>query len=139
MKKRKGFSFIKLLLFLVIVIAVFYFVSSLFLQPAAPSVSPAPSTVDNSTNNGNDKDSYTGYYNANGSSYYNNWKLTNNVGKLNTSVASGVRSKRTTILGNNRDTVTIMVFMCGSDLESQAAMGVSDLAVWKFFVIPLSL
>ena len=129
MKKRRGFSFIKLLLFLVFVLVAFYFISSFFLQPATPSVSPAPSAVDNSTNDGNsDKDTYTGYYNANGSSYYNNWKLSSNVGKLNSSVASGVRAKRTKIQGNNKDMVTIMVFMCGSDLESQAAMGVSDLS-----------
>ncbi|MBQ0037277.1 MAG: peptidase C11 [Clostridiales bacterium] len=57
----------------------------------------------------------------------NGWQSTSNVGKLNTSVASGARSKYTAIKGNNRDTVTIMVYMCGTDLESRSGMATSDL------------
>ena len=57
----------------------------------------------------------------------NGWELESNVAKLNTSVASTAREKRTKILGNNQDTVTIMVYMCGTDLESRAGMGTSDL------------
>ena len=40
---------------------------------------------------------------------------------------SEVRAKRTNILGNNQDTVTIMVYMCGTDLESQYSMATKDL------------
>lgn len=47
--------------------------------------------------------------------------------KLDTTVAKGAREKRTTILGNKRDVITIMVYMCGTDLESQYKMGSSDL------------
>ena len=46
---------------------------------------------------------------------------------LDTSVASGVPGKRTRILGNGRDQVTIMVYMCGTDLESRSGMATSDL------------
>lgn len=49
------------------------------------------------------------------------------TGVLNRSVASGSRNKYTSILGNGRDTVTIMVYMCGADLESRSAMGTKDL------------
>lgn len=55
------------------------------------------------------------------------WSSTANVGKLNTSVAAGARAKRTAILGNGRDVVTIMVYMCGTDLESKHSMGTADL------------
>ncbi len=55
------------------------------------------------------------------------WELTNNTSKLNTEVASGARDKRTEILGNGKDEVTIMVYMCGTDLESKYGMGTSDL------------
>ena len=55
------------------------------------------------------------------------WQGSANTGKLDTTVASGARAKRTEILGNSRDTVTIMVYMCGTDLESQHGMGTSDL------------
>ena len=55
------------------------------------------------------------------------WTAGSNVGKLNTSVAAGARPKRTTILGSGQDTVTLMVYLCGTDLESKYGMGTSDL------------
>ena len=48
-------------------------------------------------------------------------------GELDRSVASGSRSKYTTIKGNGKDTFTVMVYMCGADLESKSAMGTKDL------------
>lgn len=44
-----------------------------------------------------------------------------------TTVAEGARAKRTVILGNNQDTVTLMVYMCGTDLESKYSMATKDL------------
>ena len=55
------------------------------------------------------------------------WELTGTTGRLNTTVAKGAREKYTEILGKGKDEVTIMVYMCGTDLESRAAMGTSDL------------
>ncbi|MBQ6385865.1 MAG: peptidase C11 [Lachnospiraceae bacterium] len=43
-------------------------------------------------------------------------------------VAEGARAKRTKILGGGKDAVTIMVYMCGTDLESRSGMGTSDLS-----------
>ena len=43
------------------------------------------------------------------------------------SVATGSRDKYTKILGNNQDTVTMMVYLCGTDLESKSGMASSDL------------
>ena len=43
------------------------------------------------------------------------------------SVAEGSREKRTRILGGGKDTVTLMVYMCGTDLESRSGMASSDL------------
>ena len=37
--------------------------------------------------------------------------------ELNTTEVSGVREKFTKLKGNGQDTVTIMIYMCGSDLE----------------------
>ena len=37
------------------------------------------------------------------------------------------RAKRVTPLGNGQDTVTVMIYMCGTDLESKYGMGTSDL------------
>lgn len=48
-------------------------------------------------------------------------------GDADTTVASGARKKYTTIKGKQKDIVTIMVYMCGTDLESEAGMGTSDI------------
>ena len=47
--------------------------------------------------------------------------------EVNNTVASGSRSKYTSIKGGGKDTVTIMVYMCGTDLESKHSMATSDL------------
>ena len=46
---------------------------------------------------------------------------------MDTTVASGARAKRTQIYGKGLDNVTIMVYMCGTDLESRSAMATKDL------------
>lgn len=61
------------------------------------------------------------------SSVSTGWTRSANVGKLDTSVASGVRDRYTTILGNGKDKVTIMVYLCGTDLESKSGMATNDL------------
>ncbi len=51
-----------------------------------------------------------------------------NTTAVDTSVASEAREKYTTIRGNGQDEVTIMVYMCGTDLESRSGMATRDLA-----------
>lgn len=51
-----------------------------------------------------------------------------NTGNLNTSVADGARERYTTIKGSGKDTITIMVYTCGTDLESKSAMASNDIA-----------
>ncbi len=46
---------------------------------------------------------------------------------VNNSVASAAREKRTVIRGNGNDQVTIMIYMCGTDLESKSSMATRDL------------
>ena len=55
------------------------------------------------------------------------WQREANTGRLDTTVASGSREKYTQLLGGGRDTATIMVYMCGTDLESRSGMGTADL------------
>lgn len=62
-----------------------------------------------------------------GGSVSSGWLEPANTGKLNTSVASSARDKRVKLLGNGNDTATIMVYMCGTDLESRSGMGTADL------------
>ena len=62
-----------------------------------------------------------------GASNSSGWDNGDNTRKLNTEVAPGAREKRVKPLGGGQDTVTIMVYMCGTDLESKYGMGTSDL------------
>ena len=55
------------------------------------------------------------------------WSNSDAVGTLSSDVASGSREKRTQIIGSGKDVVTIMVYLCGTDLESRAKMATSDL------------
>ncbi len=55
------------------------------------------------------------------------WRLDSNNGMLDRSVAPGARSKFTKIKGSGKDSVTIMVYMCGTDLESRSSMATRDL------------
>jgi len=68
-----------------------------------------------------------GSFSGNTGSVSTGWLKEDNTGVLDRSVASGSRSKRTEIIGGGRDTVTIMVYMCGTDLESKNGMATSDL------------
>lgn len=62
-----------------------------------------------------------------GGSVSSGWQGTANTGRLDTSVAPGAREKYTCLLGNGKDTVTIMLYLCGTDLESRSSMGTYDL------------
>ena len=57
----------------------------------------------------------------------NSWGTDSNIAKLNETVAPGARQKYTTLMGNGQDTVTLMVYMCGTDLESKYGMATKDL------------
>lgn len=46
---------------------------------------------------------------------------------VDTTVAKGSREKYTTILGNGKDVTTIMLYLCGTDLESRGGMATNDL------------
>lgn len=47
--------------------------------------------------------------------------------QLDTSVDPSARQKYTSIIGQGADMVTIMVYLCGTDLESRSGMGTADL------------
>ncbi len=51
----------------------------------------------------------------------------NNESSLNTTVAAGTRDRYTVIKGANTDKVTVMVYLCGTDLESKSGMASNDL------------
>ncbi len=62
-----------------------------------------------------------------GGSVSSGWQSPANTGRLDATVAANAREKYTKLLGGGRDTATIMVYMCGTDLESRSGMGTADL------------
>ena len=64
---------------------------------------------------------------ASSSSQYFTTGMDNNTPDVDTTVSSKARDKYTVIKGGKKDTVTVMVYMCGADLESQNGMATSDL------------
>jgi len=62
-----------------------------------------------------------------GGSVSSGWRGQANTGRLNTQVDPAARPKRTQLRGGGQDAVTIMVYMCGTDLESRSGMGTADL------------
>lgn len=61
------------------------------------------------------------------SSAQGSWSAAGSGVTPDTTVATGTRDKRTVIRGGGNDVVTIMVYMCGTDLESRSRMATSDL------------
>ena len=59
------------------------------------------------------------------SSYHN--EIFSSDSQLDTSVSPLARAKYVTPVGNGQDEVTIMVYMCGTDLESKHGMATNDL------------
>ncbi|MBR1686022.1 MAG: peptidase C11 [Clostridia bacterium] len=52
---------------------------------------------------------------------------TNTVTITEDNLATVVRDRYTQLLGNGKDTITLMVYMCGTDLESRSGMASADL------------
>ena len=84
------------------------------------------SSSSSASSGGIDLSSMLGGYSGGGSAS-SGWARSANTGKLDQTVASGARAKRTQIYGNGKDVWTIMVYMCGTDLESKSGMASNDL------------
>ncbi len=67
------------------------------------------------------------YGNLGGGSVSSGWDNGSNAGTLDTTVVDGAREKYTEILGGGKDEVTLMVYLCGTDLESRSKMATMDL------------
>lgn len=65
--------------------------------------------------------------NLGGGTVSTGWTGSNTTGKLDTTVADGAREKFTRLKGNGKDTMTILVYLCGTDLESRSKMATADL------------
>ena len=113
MTQSKKFSIIKVIILIVAAVLVFNYVKGIFFTNQQPAEEG--------------QNYFYTYTNSTSNSYTTEWQQeSNNTVVINT-VAQGAREKRTTIIGNNKDVMTILVYMCGADLESSGAMGSYDL------------
>ena len=55
------------------------------------------------------------------------WESGSNTGDLDIDVSADAREKYTQIKGNGKDEMTILLYLCGTDLESRSKMATSDL------------
>lgn len=69
----------------------------------------------------------SGGYTSTAASGNSSWSSKANTGVLDETVAAGAREKYTVMKGDGKDTTTIMVYMCGTDLESRGAMASKDM------------
>ena len=94
--------------------------------PAQPQTPTQPPVQQTTTNNNTSSTNSNGYHF--GTATTNNVTYTNaTTPEVNTTVSSGARDKYTKLLGDGKDQVTVMVYMCGTDLESNYGMGTADL------------
>ncbi|MBR6425822.1 MAG: peptidase C11 [Oscillospiraceae bacterium] len=85
------------------------------------------SSLMNQLAGGSSSESLLGMFSGNTGTVSSGWVQSANTGKLDSSVASTARSRYTNLTGGGKDTVTVMVYMCGADLESRSGMATSDL------------
>ncbi|MBR6222837.1 MAG: peptidase C11 [Lachnospiraceae bacterium] len=62
-----------------------------------------------------------------GAQVSNGWTSEKNTGKLDNTVVAGARAKRCAIKGDGKDKITIMIYTCGTDLESRSGMASNDI------------
>ena len=55
------------------------------------------------------------------------WESGSNTGDLDIDVSADAREKYTQIKGNGKDEMTILLYLCGTDLESRSKMATTDL------------
>ena len=110
--KRKKRSLFDLLKIIIIALIVYYIVTSLFANQSS-------GTQDIVSND----DSYNPIQSVDTPTY----DVDTSSEDVDLTVSSGARNKYTKILGNNNDEVTVMVYMIGTDLESQSGAGTKDI------------
>ena len=123
-KPGKRTSLLRLLIMAVVVIIVVVLLFRCVGKGCGGSGSGAgTSGISNTGYSFADPDSSVSYFTNN---YYTG-SGTSNTGTVDTSVASGVPEKRTKLKGNGNDVATIMVYICGSDLESGGGAATMDI------------
>ena len=97
-----------------------------------PTATPKPQSTPSSQGSQSSQSPSSNNYGINPSSFNASSSTVNqttntNTASVDTTVAQGSREKRTVIRGDGTDQVTLMIYMCGTDLESRSSMATKDL------------
>lgn len=112
----------KLIFFIIIILLVVFIGGKLLSGNHGITTEPTPSQAQLSNYNSAALGSFGG-----NSSYSGGWALANKTGQLNKEVDPLAREKRTVLKGDGTDKVTLMVYLCGTDLETKSGMASGDL------------
>ncbi len=132
-KKKGGLSFFKIFLIIAIVLFLMNMLGmcgggtsdnnnggfTVATATPRPTATPKPTATPNPQSNAA---SVSGHWNPQQTDY-----VDASTSAVTTTVASGAREKYTKLKGNGNDTVTLLVYMCGTDLETNYGMATSDL------------
>ncbi len=135
---QKKASKLKVIIIGIIIVLAIIILGSCMLKSCAKKVDNVITNGGNNNNTTNVTDSgtslldltptQTGFsWTSLANNYYTEDGWEDNTGNLITDVAEGVPGKQTEIYGDGTDKVNVMVYMCGSDLESQCGSATSDL------------
>ena len=117
-KPKNHATGIKVLIFAVVLVLVIVLLASCLIRGCARKIGEVFQDQD-AFFLGNDTSDYAGNYYDGGAP--------SNVGKLDSTVADAARAKRTKIKGGGKDVVTVMVYVCGSDLEANGGAATMDI------------
>ncbi len=115
-RRRRGGGFFRILVFLFIAFFVVSCIGNMMSQMAGTGNNPAP------TNTPVTQPASTATFNPPVTTY-----TETSMNEVNTAVPSGVRDKYTTFIGGGKDQVTVLIYIIGSDLESNYGMATNDI------------
>ena len=119
-RRRGGGSLLRWILLALVLFLIFSLLSRGCATEDQQTVATPTPTANTNTNTAN-------VYNF-GTETTNNVTYTNaSSNQVNTNVVSGARDKFTKLVGNGNDQITLLLYLCGTDLESKYGMATTDL------------
>ena len=126
-RRGGGGGLTKLILFLILAFLLYTCLTSGIGSGGTSAVTPTPAAATPTAQTATPKPVTPGTFAASFQQPTTTYNHNTSTSTVNTEVASGAREKFTQLLGNGKDTVTILVYMCATDLESNYAMATNDL------------
>ena len=125
---RRSFSLFRIILIIAIILFIMNFLGMCGTSSSGSSgqnsglAVSTPAAQNSGSGSASQSSANVGHWNAPSTTYENT-----NASNVSTEVSGSAREKYTQLLGNGNDQVTVLVYMCGTDLETNYGMATSDL------------